>query len=167
MTKFFTPQPKHSHKSRSPLSTARLSPYSACESCVTRDREQASALRALSKVGGGGRRRPWRGAAGSERPGTVASSSALASRPTSRPSPQVSLPSATSWFFPPCCFDRDASFCLAASGLDAGEAPGDAAAFALQAGKGNDASNSKARLVPDVSEFVHSRPRALISLFPF
>ena len=70
-------------------------------------------------------------------------------------------------FFPPCCFDRDASFCLAASGLDAGEAPGDAAAFALQAGKGNDASNSKARLVPDVSEFVHSRPRALISLFPF
>ena len=53
------------------------------------------------------------------------------------------------------------------SGLDAGEAPGDAAAFALQAGKGNDASDSKARLVPDVSEFVHSRPRALISLFPF
>ena len=52
------------------------------------------------------------------------------------------------------------------SGLDAGEEPGDAAAFALQAGKGNNDA-SKTRLVPDVSQFIHSRRRALISLSPF
>jgi len=41
-----------------------------------------------------------------------------------------------------------AYFAAKSSGLDAGEGPGDAAAFALQAGKGNDASDSKARARP-------------------